>query len=58
MIPTYLIAADADIMGCTPVGWRGWLRRADPSILRDPTRVVGRHLTLGRADDGAQQASK
>jgi hypothetical protein len=46
-------------MGCTPVGWRGWLRRADLSILRDPTRVVGGHLTLGRADDdGAQQASK
>jgi hypothetical protein len=34
------------------------LRRADLSILRDPTRVVGRHLTLGRADDGAQQTSK
>ena len=25
-----------------PAGWRGWLRRADLSVLRDPTRVVVR----------------
>jgi hypothetical protein len=26
----------------SPVGWRGRLRRADLSVLRDPTRASGR----------------